>query len=358
MRRIFMISSQLMFSRGVENLLRGQANLEILGRETDAAKAVLQIRELQPDVVILDSKDLASAPSSIIANILKEAPGVKVITLNLANELIRIYHGEQRTAQCIDDLVDVIEEDAPESGSISLQEWTTLAAGRAQVYGFLARIYNGSIDEKFLENLKASSTSMISSLDQGEDLTGDLSEWAHSLDYFQEELSRRSNLAVKDELIEEYKRLFLECSSEGNFIHASESTFASINVQCIAPIREVLKKIYAESGLDLAFTAFREPDYIGSEFEFMEQLCSKEGVAWKDLDRQEALKIQETECDFLRNHLIRWVPRFSDVLLMQTQLVFFRGIACLTKGFILNEAYRVAKLMEWNGLMDGTPGDD
>ena len=54
MKRIFMVSSQLLFSLGVENLLRQQAGLEIVGRETDATKALERIRELKPDVVLMD----------------------------------------------------------------------------------------------------------------------------------------------------------------------------------------------------------------------------------------------------------------------------------------------------------------
>jgi len=110
-KRIFMLSSQLLFSRGVENLLRQQAGLEIVGHESDASQALDCIRVLKPDVVILDCKDLASVPSTIVAQILKEAPGIKVIALNLDDETFSIYRGEQRTARSVDDLFEAIDED-------------------------------------------------------------------------------------------------------------------------------------------------------------------------------------------------------------------------------------------------------
>lgn len=78
----------------------------------------------------------------------------------------------------------------------------------------------------------------------------------------------------------------------------------------------------------------------------MQHLCLKECAAWTKGDRDEALQYQARECAFLKDHLIRWVPRFCDVALMQTKLDFYRGVMCLTKGFILNEAYRVVELME------------
>ncbi len=39
MKRIFMLSSHPLFSQGVESLLRREAELEIVGRETDADKS-------------------------------------------------------------------------------------------------------------------------------------------------------------------------------------------------------------------------------------------------------------------------------------------------------------------------------
>ena len=110
--RIFMLSSQPLFSQGVESLLRGKAGLEIVGREADPTKAVAWIRTLKPDVVIVDSKDLASAPFSLVACLLKEDENVRIIALSLENQTIRVYHGEQRHALTVDDLIAAIAEDA------------------------------------------------------------------------------------------------------------------------------------------------------------------------------------------------------------------------------------------------------
>jgi hypothetical protein len=49
------------------------------------------------------------------------------------------------------------------------------------------------------------------------------------------------------------------------------------------------------------------------------------------------------------------VPRCCDALLVHARLDFYRGIVFLTKGFILNEAYRVAELMEAAGPLELKP---
>jgi DNA-binding NarL/FixJ family response regulator len=105
-----MITSQPLFSQGVESLLRGQAGLKIVGREKDATRAFNQIRKLKPDVVILDTKDLASAPFLVVARLLQAEVGIKIIAMTLENQTIRVFRGEQRKAICVDDLVEAIEE--------------------------------------------------------------------------------------------------------------------------------------------------------------------------------------------------------------------------------------------------------
>jgi DNA-binding NarL/FixJ family response regulator len=111
-QRIFMLSSQPLFSQGVESLLAERGGLEIVGRETDAAKALACIRKSRPDVVIADSRDIASAPFSIVACLLKEDEHVKILVLNLEDQTVRVYRGEMREALNVDDLVDAIANES------------------------------------------------------------------------------------------------------------------------------------------------------------------------------------------------------------------------------------------------------
>lgn len=352
MKRVFMVSGQLLFSRGVENLLCQRSGVEIVGHEADAARAIERICDLRPDAVILDSKDLASVPSTIVASILKETPGAKVIALNLENDRIHVYRGEQRTAQCVDDLLEVMDEDTPGPSPITSQEWTSLASGRAQVYGFLATVFNHSVDDLMVGNLGASHVKFIGSLEQDNDLTGDLREGLHALERFQQEVSNRTREAIKTELAAEYVRLLQGGKPDGEFSHACEAMYPTTDAPCADLICVALNRAYTESGLCLSTNALTQPDFIGCELEFMQHLCLGECAAWTKNDHHEALKYQGLERTFLRDHLVRWAPRFCDVLLMQTNHDFYRGIAHLTKGFILNEAYRVVELMEWTCIAE------
>jgi len=119
MKRIFMLSSHPLFSQGVESLLRQETGLEIVGRETNVDKASERIKELRPDVVILDSADLCD-PMPVVMRILREGVGTKVIGLNLKDNTMHVYRGEQRVVKQVEDLVEVIKTEA--SGEVANAE--------------------------------------------------------------------------------------------------------------------------------------------------------------------------------------------------------------------------------------------
>ena len=105
MKRVFILSSHPLFSQGVESLLRRETGLKVVGREMDVDKAVGRIKELQPDVVILEGNDLAPA----VTRMLREGVGAKVIGLDLQDNKMFIYRGEQRVVKEVKDLVEAIE---------------------------------------------------------------------------------------------------------------------------------------------------------------------------------------------------------------------------------------------------------
>ena len=107
--RVLIIASNPLFSQGVESLLRQESRLEVMGREADVDKAMKRIKELKPDVVIVDSGDPACGPTPAVMRILREGVEVKVIGLNLQNNTICIYRGEQRVVREVRDLVEAIE---------------------------------------------------------------------------------------------------------------------------------------------------------------------------------------------------------------------------------------------------------
>jgi TorA maturation chaperone TorD len=108
-----------------------------------------------------------------------------------------------------------------------------------------------------------------------------------------------------------------------------------------------VRQAYAEAGVGLPEEVKDQPDFIGLELDFMRHLTEKEAQAWAAADPEEALKVLEKERAFLEEHITRWIPRFCDVMHQEARLDFYRGIARMTKGFVLDEAQKVAELVEW-----------
>ena len=70
-------------------------------------RAIEQIKELQPDVVILDSDNAVSQ----VTPILHTNPGIKVISLSLQNNDLYVYQAKQQAAKETEDLVKAIKDD-------------------------------------------------------------------------------------------------------------------------------------------------------------------------------------------------------------------------------------------------------
>ena len=92
---------------------------------------------------------------------------------------------------------------------------------------------------------------------------------------------------------------------------------------------------YLQFGLDLSERVSGEPpDHISFELEFMHNLCSKEADAWDGDNEEEALGMMRAEKEFLREHLLAWLPKFCNKIREYDRLGFFRELADLTEGWV------------------------
>jgi DNA-binding NarL/FixJ family response regulator len=110
MTTIFIISSHPLFSYGLESLIRQETGAIVIGQETNVNRAIESIKELQPDVIILDNDDTLE-PSPDLLRLLKAISGIKVISLNLQNNSLHVYRTIEQIVRDTQDLVKAIESD-------------------------------------------------------------------------------------------------------------------------------------------------------------------------------------------------------------------------------------------------------
>jgi len=84
----------------------------------------------QPDVVIVDSGDPADDPMPAVMRILREGVGIKVIGLNLQDNTMCIYRGEQRVVKEVKDLVEAIESSPLSPEPMSSEDLAKVAEPR------------------------------------------------------------------------------------------------------------------------------------------------------------------------------------------------------------------------------------
>jgi DNA-binding NarL/FixJ family response regulator len=108
--RVLIVSSHTAFARGMDEWLRQQTGLDIVGRESDMEKAAQCIAHLQPDVILLDVGDEARDPTAALMRFLRNGLHTQIIGVNLQDNCISFYYKDQRVMQRVGELLQVIQE--------------------------------------------------------------------------------------------------------------------------------------------------------------------------------------------------------------------------------------------------------
>jgi TorA maturation chaperone TorD len=98
------------------------------------------------------------------------------------------------------------------------------------------------------------------------------------------------------------------------------------------------KGFYAALGYHLPHGCNEPPDYIGLELDFMRFLCQEEAGGWNTQSHGRALECQTWEREFLYKHVVEWVPVFCAEMFADAREDFYRGMAQLTRAFVVLDA--------------------
>ncbi len=108
MKRVFILSSHPLFGKCIETLLGQDREVQIVGHTKDLDLAIEQIRTLQPDVVIVDSKEPEANRGKIMMQIMKEELKTEVVGLNLSDNTVLVCRGEQHTIKELGDFIAMV----------------------------------------------------------------------------------------------------------------------------------------------------------------------------------------------------------------------------------------------------------
>ncbi|MCW3134764.1 MAG: molecular chaperone TorD family protein [Methanophagales archaeon] len=144
-----------------------------------------------------------------------------------------------------------------------------------------------------------------------------------------------------EDLVDEYTRLFV-----GPYrlsVQPYESWWVDGKLMGESLLK--VKRDYRKADIVKARDYAEPEDHIAFELKFMHYLCVEE-LSNFSLENKRFVECLILQKEFLKGHLLRWVPDFCDALYDCELTDFYKGIARLTKGFLLLEEAVIVKLLE------------
>ncbi|MFC1895708.1 molybdopterin-dependent oxidoreductase [Thermodesulfobacteriota bacterium] len=195
---------------------------------------------------------------------------------------------------------------------------------REKLYAFFSRLTSEEVDRACLEAICA----VQEELDTLAHLSDEaqLKEGARLLRGFVQQIH-----SLPDEQTEEflnnlswqYSRLFVQSESPG--LTPYESVHCSPDGLLMQKARDEVLAAYRQAHL-VPVDGFKEPeDHVAIELEFMARLC------------QQATETTALEVEFLKNHLLEWVPSMCSQINQAAMSPLYRAMAQLLSGFLILE---------------------
>jgi TorA maturation chaperone TorD len=340
MKRVFLLSSHPLFGQGVESLLRRETGLEIVGCERDVDKAMERIEELWPDVVIVDSSDPGVDLTPEVMCILRERLGTKIIGLNLHDNTLCIYRGEQRVVKEVEDLVEAIEHNASDDEEKTTEAVKLLLEARIFAYDLLKQTF---IEEPTRDFLKAlSGDHVIRSFPFAREHPLIL----EGVNQVSKYLSRPDALADEayEKLHWDYTRMFI-----GPYkLPAPLWESAYLNEEHLLFQAETLevRRAYLKYGFLPRDYPHGAEDHLGLELDFMYQLSEITRDKMEQTGREGLAEILEDQKAFLGKHLLKWVPDLAGDIVKSADTEFYKGMAKILKGYLELDRQAVEELLD------------
>ncbi len=221
--------------------------------------------------------------------------------------------------------------------SITREEFSQLAEFRSKTYGFLSLIFLQRPGEDFLKRmLDPNLRVLLSPLKSDEDFPKEIAEGLRIVEEYMDKSKKVSVEILRRELSIEYTRLFRGIKPNYGPPPPYESLY--LEGKIIGERTLQVSKEYSKAGLVVPEQYHSEPpDHIGFELDFMRHLCHEEFLAWKENRLVNAISNLEQQQIFINEHLVLWVPTFTDKIVEVTSIDFYKGIAKLTKAYIQHE---------------------
>ena len=198
------------------------------------------------------------------------------------------------------------------SSAVKIEGGLQIAASRQKVYSFIADIFlREPSSARWAEQRQALAEFLK---ETGETLTfGDLvpEDYSKAVEKVQQEFYDCFFVPMSGHYVPPFESALL------NYKSGERKPFGLLNSQEANHVAECYAKVgfYPwELNVFGPLKEIRLPDHIGFELSFMAILCASEILAWENEQMENVQKWQMVQKQFLKEHLIQWLPQFSQAM--------------------------------------------
>lgn len=224
---------------------------------------------------------------------------------------------------------------------VVVSDMIDMARARASFYRMLGGLYLNELSEEDIERLSQGSFAS-SDLGNAEANEG-LSDMAAYL--------RRAPRNVRQELAVDFAGSILAAGVyEERRATPYESVFTSATGLLMQEARDDVYRYYCESGVEVDESLRMPEDHFSFECEFMALLADRSADKLAEGDTAGCLDDVNLQASFYADHLANWVDSLCACLEGCARTRFYRGVAKLTRGFVVEDGQLIE---EMKGELEG-----
>ena len=235
-------------------------------------------------------------------------------------------------------------------GALSVEDVRTVNVSRERFYAFLSRLFAKEVDEEALNTIVTAQPTIHSLASSQE--AEELKDGSRLLQDFIGQAGVLKGKEKQDwitDLRAEYAALFLAVGmpykGKERLLTCESAYLGKHHTYYDRPFF-LVKDAYKRSGFEKRKDYLEPEDHIAVELDYMANLCKQSQLSLEENNLEDTSRYLNLQKDFLRDHLLKWVPDLCKSLKETADSKLYKSLAYLTNGFISMEGEVVDELAE------------